>query len=170
MKCSQCKKHTPSYAFATFRTRKGEVRRRGVCKECRGSYAKKNFKRLQLWRRKYNKRNKSERYLRQVRLRIEARSVVEKLKSETPCADCGKKFPPVAMDFDHIGPKSTEISRMFSGGYKLDLIMAEIKLCEIVCACCHRIRTQKRKQNQSPKWSSIQPFDEIKSIENGELK
>ena len=35
MKCRQCGKDTEIKAFATFRNRKGEVRRRGVCIDCR---------------------------------------------------------------------------------------------------------------------------------------
>jgi len=33
MRCSKCKKHGPYHSFATFRSRDGEVRRRGICKD-----------------------------------------------------------------------------------------------------------------------------------------
>jgi len=47
------------------------------------------------------------------------------------------------MDFDHIGPKRSEISRLVhhSG---TDALRAEIAECEVVCANCHRIRTVRR--------------------------
>jgi len=36
MTCHQCGKETIAWAFSTFKTRKGEIRRRGVCRQCRG--------------------------------------------------------------------------------------------------------------------------------------
>jgi len=65
------------------------------------------------------------------------------LKAVTPCADCGGIFPAVCMDFDHMRDKTGEISQLVkAGGWPR--IQAEIDKCEIVCANCHRIRTQKR--------------------------
>lgn len=67
------------------------------------------------------------------------------LKTKTPCADCGKNFHPVAMDFDHIkGTKIEGISELATWGQPLALIKKEIAKCEIVCAVCHRIRTYNR--------------------------
>lgn len=151
MICSNCKNITEECAFSTFRTRKGEIRRRGICKCCRGKYAIENFKRLKEWRKAYNAKNKESRISRSSERRLEAKKIINKIKSKTPCFDCGKKFPPVAMDFDHCKGKNKGISSMVSQGYKIDLILEEIKLCQIVCACCHRIRTANRKDNQSPK-------------------
>ncbi len=74
--------------------------------------------------------------------------VIEKKKrlireaKNVPCADCGEKYPPCVMDFDHrraeeknfsIGPSVT--NKGFSE------IMAEIEKCDVVCANCHRLRT-----------------------------
>ena len=50
------------------------------------------------------------------------------------------------MDFDHIrGKKKFTIALNFKGG-KMGLarIIEEAKKCELVCANCHRIRTQKK--------------------------
>ena len=66
---------------------------------------------------------------------------VKTLKESTPCADCGRKFPAVAMDFDHVKPKYKEVSRMIADGDPWSVIQEEIDKCEIVCACCHRVRT-----------------------------
>jgi hypothetical protein len=69
--------------------------------------------------------------------------LVNKAKN-VPCADCGRKFPPVAMDFDHItGEKIAEISRLMKAN--IDKLRAEMAKCEVVCACCHRIRTERRR-------------------------
>lgn len=57
-----------------------------------------------------------------------------------PCTDCGGRFHPVAMDFDHRDP----IEKLFvisKGPKKLELVLAEIAKCDLVCANCHRVRT-----------------------------
>lgn len=147
MKCRQCGKDTEIKAFATFRNRKGEVRRRGVCLDCRGKYATDNFEKLQTWRKQYNQKTKVERIAKQSKRRQEAKDFTNIVKSK-PCADCGQSWPPVAMDFDHVGnDKVKEIASMVSQGYKLDLIRIEIEKCEVVCACCHRLRTAARSEN-----------------------
>lgn len=150
MECSKCHKNKPQKAFATYKTRKGETRRRGVCRKCRGDYATENFERLQAWRREYNKKNREKKKARDQAFRVEARAYVEKCKAR-PCKDCKGRFPPVAMDFDHVrGAKVRNIARLLGSGYKLDLIKEEIKKCDVVCANCHRVRTAKRKQNLAP--------------------
>lgn len=69
---------------------------------------------------------------------------VRKIKSSTACADCGGIFPPVCMDFDHVrGIKRADISYMVQKTYTWTVIEEEIAKCELVCANCHRIRTEK---------------------------
>jgi len=63
-----------------------------------------------------------------------------------PCTDCGSKWPSIAMDFDHIrSNKSGNISTMIGQCLSWERIEAEIAKCELVCACCHRIRTTYRR-------------------------
>lgn len=80
----------------------------------------------------------------------EFRDWLDSLKSG-PCSDCGNAFPACAMDWDHIrGEKRFNIanSRMNGWGSEKNktVILEEIAKCELVCACCHRIRTQQRKE------------------------
>lgn len=80
---------------------------------------------------------------------LKRREITDKLK-DVPCSDCGQKFPPICMDFDHVrGEKKFSIAQRAGRTMSLDLLLAEIDKCEIVCACCHRLRTQKR---QEEKW------------------
>ena len=76
--------------------------------------------------------------------RREKREYIDKIK-DVPCADCGNRFPPCVMDFDHRDKKIKfkNISQMLVES--LSRIKLEIKKCDIVCANCHRIRTWKRK-------------------------
>jgi hypothetical protein len=65
---------------------------------------------------------------------------LNELKS-SPCADCRRQFLPVAMDFDHVrGTKFRMVSTMVN--YSWERVLNEISKCDLVCACCHRQRTQ----------------------------
>lgn len=71
------------------------------------------------------------------------RDRLAELKS-VPCMDCGGKYPPYVMDFDHINDnKVGNVSSMRSG--KLSMLIEEIRKCEVVCANCHRMRTHLRR-------------------------
>jgi len=62
---------------------------------------------------------------------------------DTPCKDCGGRFPPVCMDFDHVrGEKLFQLAEGFCRS-AAD-VADEIAKCEVVCANCHRIRTHSR--------------------------
>lgn len=148
--CTKCGKISEDHAFATFRYRDGRIGRRNVCLECRAKYHQENFDRLQKYRKEYNKKNRTRKAIESAKRREESKAIVNKIKEENPCADCGGYFPAVAMDFDHVEPKAKGIANMVSQGYSPKLILEEIKKCELVCACCHRIRTAKRKENLSP--------------------
>ena len=60
--------------------------------------------------------------------------------------DCGKKYPPYVMDFNHRpGEKKVgKISSMAHSG-RLSRLVAEITKCDVVCDNCHRGRTHKRR-------------------------
>lgn len=68
---------------------------------------------------------------------------LSKLKESTPCVDCKVFYTYYVMDFDHLGDKSSNISRLINT-CSMQQIHAEIAKCELVCANCHRMRTFKR--------------------------
>jgi hypothetical protein len=72
-------------------------------------------------------------------------ALVKQLKGE-PCADCGQRFDPVCMDFDHRPgeQKRTEVSRIAAEWPSMAVLLAEIAKCDLVCANCHRLRTKHR--------------------------
>jgi len=146
--CKNCGKETTQRRFATYRTRKGELRRRHVCWDCRGKYQEENAEKQKAYRKEYNKRNRTKRERYAADRRKVAKDYIDAIKN-APCTDCGQRWPPVAMDFDHVrGHKIRGIANLVSGAYKLDLIKEEIEKCELVCACCHRIRTHSRGENK----------------------
>jgi hypothetical protein len=69
---------------------------------------------------------------------------VDGLKA-APCTDCGEKFHPCQMDFDHLTKnKDRTIAQLVRAAASLERIKAEIAKCELVCANCHRLRTFNR--------------------------
>lgn len=76
--------------------------------------------------------------------RSKHRAAVVAAKS-VPCADCGGTFDPVCMDFDHRDgvEKLKEVSRLVYTT-SVDVVLAEIAKCDVVCANCHRLRSKAR--------------------------
>ena len=75
------------------------------------------------------------------------RAFLDNLKN-FPCFDCGIKYPPYVMHFDHVpelGEKKSEISDMWS--HKEETILAEVAKCQLVCSNCHAVRTYKRRMS-----------------------
>lgn len=71
---------------------------------------------------------------------------IRSVKENTPCADCGKHYSYWVMDFDHVrGEKTINLSKLQN--CSINRIKEEIAKCDVVCACCHRIRTWTRKSN-----------------------
>ena len=138
--CSKCKAVKPLAAFARKREKKDSR-----CRACRAAYhaswyAKNRAKRIKqvaanvkVWRKRTKK-------------------WIDSLKSN-PCADCQRRFPPCAMDFDHVrGRKAFGIGGACSNrGVSQKRLHTEIAKCEVVCACCHRIRTHERRLKRERK-------------------
>lgn len=65
---------------------------------------------------------------------------------ELPCADCGRRFPPCVMEFDHRDPATKRrLVPYMAGRYRFAALLVEIAKCDIVCANCHRERTYQRR-------------------------
>lgn len=79
---------------------------------------------------------------RQKRYRQRKQGAILWYKLLHPCVDCGESDIRV-LDFDHI--RGDKLFQVQSGKYKvLSEILVEIEKCDVVCANCHRIRTQER--------------------------
>jgi hypothetical protein len=78
------------------------------------------------------------------RVREHKKALYDKIRSEInrlkdgPCLDCGGTFPPCAMDFHHVrGVKKFNVGL----AKNLRQLHEEVAKCDLLCACCHRIRT-----------------------------
>lgn len=137
-KCSKC---GFSKALSEFYQRKkhrtGEYYER--CKEC--------FK--QRGRIYYHQNHERQLYLAKLRKKryIQEREKWLSVIKDKPCIDCGTKYPPYVMDFDHKDGETKVASiswlarRNTSSFFK---IKQEIEKCDLVCANCHRQRTHDR--------------------------
>ena len=89
-------------------------------------------------------RDKVKQYARQEIHRKNNHANLWKLLSNSECADCNIRDPRV-LEFDHLRDKKFNVSRAVSGSTRSwETILSEIDKCDIVCANCHRIRTQER--------------------------
>ena len=67
------------------------------------------------------------------------RSLVLELKS-VPCMDCKQSFPPICMDFDHRGDEEKLFNISQATTASVEILLAEIAKCDVVCSNCHRVR------------------------------
>lgn len=74
--------------------------------------------------------------------RIDLKFWIDSLKDK-PCMDCGVKYPPYIMDFDHRENKKFNIGNRYYA-YGKEVVQKEIDKCDLVCANCHRVRTWNR--------------------------
>ena len=80
------------------------------------------------------------------RVRVRQAGTVEMLRDlrRVPCMDCGGRFAPHQMDFDHRDPtaKSFTVTTGRAMLMSTAKLMAEVAKCDVVCAVCHRLRTR----------------------------
>jgi hypothetical protein len=74
------------------------------------------------------------------------REYIAQVKQDAACADCGGKFPPACMHFDHVPERGPKLFNLGNGDYSIEAIEAEIAKCDIVCANCHAVRTWTTRQ------------------------
>ena len=88
-------------------------------------------------------------YLQRQRVRVlrkvhERRAWLSEYRLAKGCADCGYRDHAAALDFDHNGTKKS-FSIMRDGLTRSwGNLEAEVAKCDVVCANCHRVRTQQR--------------------------
>lgn len=129
--CTKCNKEKRTECFSKNRSKKDGLN--SHCKDCHSVYIRAHYQKNKKYYKERIAAKKNENKKQNLKL-------IRGLKEQTPCADCGKKYPYYVMDFDHInGQKKDVVSKLTKSSPKI--VLAEIKKCEIVCANCHRMRT-----------------------------
>lgn len=126
--CSKCKNRKDTTEFS-FRNREKGIRR-SDCKDC--------FKPLTA---SHYKINRKAYCVRGVERRKATRDWILAYLSKKECKDC--KISDIrVLEFDHINDnKSYEVAILISKDYGIDTLRKEVVKCEVVCANCHKIRT-----------------------------
>lgn len=109
----------------------------------------KNIDDIRRYRQEHYQKNKQyykEKARRNDKKRREATRKFVRDEKDIPCSDCGNKFPPYVMQYDHIGDdKEFDLASAAGQGWSMKRIKAEIAKCEVVCANCHAERTYRRR-------------------------
>lgn len=71
----------------------------------------------------------------------ERRSLIDSIKLERGCLDCGFRGHPAALDFDHTDPAAKSWSIATNLSRSCERLLQEIAKCEVRCRNCHAIRT-----------------------------
>lgn len=72
------------------------------------------------------------------------KEIILRAKSR-PCVDCHVQYNPWVMDLDHRDPLQKKFVLSKQKTCSVDVLMAEIAKCDVVCANCHRERTMRGK-------------------------
>ena len=90
-------------------------------------------------RRRWNAKNKHKHKAR-IKLYADRRKRLIDMHGDR-CDDCGKHFHPKVYDFHHRDPSQKEFAlKSKNFGKSWEQIMVEASKCDLLCACCHRLR------------------------------
>lgn len=94
--------------------------------------------------REYRKRYVATRYL-------ERRQLIDGIKLEQGCIDCGYREHACALDFDHRDPAAKLFTIAEGSHWKLERLLEEIGKCDVRCRNCHAVRTKEQKLGGRPR-------------------
>jgi hypothetical protein len=77
--------------------------------------------------------------------REERKKYIDDLKLSRKCFDCGYNKHSEALQFDHLPGKRKSFAISKGILKPLSEVLKEIEKCQVVCACCHAIRTHNRR-------------------------
>jgi hypothetical protein len=142
-KCCKCGVRKPIDKFSIYkRPKTGVLYRRARCKKCINAYHVERRQRDPAAK----KKKKHMDYVRANKAKLLA--ICDRAR-DVPCLDCGRRFNPWQMHFDHVrGKKVADVMYLAERGRKADML-EEMSKCEVVCACCHADRTQQRRGSAS---------------------
>lgn len=128
-RCSHCRRVKPVTDFNPH-VRRGYQSR---CRQCHAAYNRAHYR-----------KNRAA-YLSSASESNQRRTEWYRSLKDGECADCGKKYHHAVMQWDHLEDKTNGVSALFVQGRSKDVILAEIKKCDLVCANCHAMRTWNRR-------------------------
>lgn len=105
------------------------------CKDCHKKYKREKYNENLQKNRSYTNDKRADRI-----------NWFQELKSNLSCIDCAQIYEPYCMDYDHLPNqiKIKNVSKMVIDNTPKEIILEEIKKCELVCLLCHNKRTYTR--------------------------
>lgn len=133
--CSRCKEQKENSEFNKSAKNKDGLH--SYCRSCHSNHYKDNADRH---KKRVSDRNK--------RITKELQQLAFKYLL-SGCVDCGETNV-VVLEFDHIDPSGKEynVADLLRRSGSAEKLIKEIEKCQVRCANCHRIRTEK----QRPSW------------------
>lgn len=133
IKCSRCGELKPAGEYGWKRMDLN--RRDSYCRPCRRDYGREHYAAHR------EKRIAQDAVRKRTLRRIRTEFLLEYF-ARHPCSDCGERDP-IVLEFDHLRDKEFNIASKLTH-MAWPKVLAEIEKCEVVCANCHRRRTQSR--------------------------
>tara|TARA_Y100000310_G_scaffold109018_1_gene107387 strand:- start:3507 stop:3959 length:453 start_codon:yes stop_codon:yes gene_type:complete len=113
---------------------KKKNKRAKTCLECQRIYAKMHYTKNKAYYLAKGKKSK-------IKYQIKNKEIIWEHLLANPCLDCGETDP-VVLEFDHREKKIGNISVMMHSTTP-NILLKEIKKCDVRCANCHRRKTAK---------------------------
>ncbi len=79
------------------------------------------------------------------------------IKIRCGCHICGYSDNPLALQFDHLGYKTMQVSHMVL--HSLVNLFKEVRKCRVLCANCHSIHTDRRNNGRRTKRTDVRCGD-----------
>lgn len=137
--CKTCAVEQPISQFYIERRNIGGYRHQ--CKNCEKI---RHSSRKRQYNEKSYQKNKSKRIQEIKDKTTVLKTIVFEYMKNKSCVDCGNNNS-IFFEFDHVrGKKIKDINEMCNKGTNQNTLIAELHKCDIVCANCHRTRTDRR--------------------------
>ena len=135
--CTVCLKIKPNNEYF-YRDKRAEK----LHSQCKSCYIEKRRKTWKQYYHKHGSKYRQNAVERNRRIKDLLRQQMMNYLSDKSCVQCGVNDIRV-LDFDHIDPskKSFSISQAITNTRSWDVILKEIKKCQILCSNCHKIKT-----------------------------
>jgi protein-arginine kinase activator protein McsA len=132
--CGTCKKDKDVVEFNKNKAKSDGLST--ICRKCSNEHAKKYYI-------DHHKKMKNQINICKSNRVIENRKKLYSYLLTHPCIDC-QENDPIVLEFDHVrGTKKEIVSKLVNQGFSWEVILNEIKKCEVRCANCHRRKTAK---------------------------
>ena len=153
--CCRCKRKKKEEEFGRNQTNPDGLQK--YCKECKRGIAR-------TW---YNSSCKTSHVLNVRKNNAKYRKIMQdyvwEYLEQHPCK-CGQSDP-ILLEFDHVGgvKKEAEISKIMCSTTNLDVLVREVKKCQVLCSYCHKRKTAEKFRH----WKYLRSIAERSCSSNG---